>query len=388
MGIKVGICGAGHFAANFIGLYKAHPQVEEVVLADLAVDRARAAADQHGIRRVMGSLDELCRSDVDAIAIFTQRHLHAPQAIQALNAGKHVLCAVPPALSMDDLATLVQTVERTGLVYMLNETSYYYPAACYARERFQKGDMGRFVYAEAQYLHDMSQMYGSFQHSGGANWKRVAGFPPMFYCTHSVSLVLSVTGARATHVSCLGYVDNHEDHIFRVGANEWDNVFSNESALMRTSDGGSLRINEFRRVGWDAHNMTTMSLYGTGGTLEENPLSVCWTRLAPPEQVDVLPHLRVHAGGTGSGFLGVSAAHPVHRLPESFKGLKNGHQGSHFFLVDDFVRAASSGRQPPCNVWNAARWTLPGLVAHESARREGEMLRIPDLGAGPAGGAF
>lgn len=386
MGIKIGICGTGNFAANFIGLYKAHPLVDEVVLADLMVARAREAAAEHGITRVMGSMDELCRSDVDGIAIFTQRHLHAPLAMEALNAGKHVLCAVPPALDLEALAALVATVERTGLVYMLNETSYHYPVAYYARQRLQAGDMGKIVYGEGQYLHDMSQMYDGYRHSGGKDWKRVAGFPPMFYATHSLGLVLSVTGARATHVSCLGFADQHEDGIFGAGANLWDNPFSNQTALMRLSDGSMLRINEFRRVGWDSGSLTSMSLYGTGGCIEQNPISTCWTHLDPPVQQEITPLLKLGAPDGPAGFQGVASVHPVERLPETFKGLKNGHQGSHYFLVDDFVRSVSTGVQPPCHVWNAARWTVPGLMAHVSAQRGGEMVAVPDFGDGPAAG--
>jgi hypothetical protein len=71
----------------------------------------------------------------------------------------------------------------------------------------------------------------------------------MFYPTHSVSMIVSVTDARFARVSCLGQVGQHEDGIFRVGGNEWDNVFSNETALFRTSGGGSARSNEFRCIG-------------------------------------------------------------------------------------------------------------------------------------------
>ena len=176
----------------------------------------------------------MCKSDVDVICIFTQRHLHGPHILQALKAGKHVYSAVPTGLSVDELGAIVDTVEKTGQVFMTGETSYYYPSTLYVRQRFNNGDFGKFAYAEAAYYHDMDHFYASFQHSGGADWKTYAGIPPMYYPTHSTSMILSVTGARAASVSCLGMVDDHEDGIFRVGANRWDNTFSNESALMRT----------------------------------------------------------------------------------------------------------------------------------------------------------
>jgi hypothetical protein len=76
--------------------------------------------------------------------------------------------------------------------------------------------------------------------------------------------------------------------------------------------------------------------------------------------------------------------HPVQRLPKEFRGLHNGHNGSHQFLVDDFLRASAQNKLPPVNVWQAARYLVPGLTAHESAMRGGELLEVPDFGAEPA----
>jgi hypothetical protein len=79
----------------------------------------------------------------------------------------------------------------------------------------------------------------------------------------------------------------------------------------------------------------------------------------------------------------MSKVHNVERLPREFVGLPNGHLGSHQFLVDDFVRACVERVHPPCNVWQAARFVVPGLTAHESALREGESLPVPDFGDCP-----
>jgi len=68
------------------------------------------------------------------------------------------------------------------------------------------------------------------------------------------------------------------------------------------------------------------------------------------------------------------------RIPVELRSLHNGHEGSHHFLVDDFARAVNDRTLPPVNAWQAARFTLPGVIAHESARRGGERLAIPDMG--------
>lgn len=77
---------------------------------------------------------------------------------------------------------------------------------------------------------------------------------------------------------------------------------------------------------------------------------------------------------------GYASVHDTARLPEELLGLPNGHEGSHHFLVDDFARAVTGSTLPPVNAWVAARYTLPGLIAHQSALQGGVRLPIPDFG--------
>lgn len=245
--VTIGVSGVGRFARLFIPLFQAHPLVEKLVLADVLPDRLAAAAVEFGIEETYPSHDALCEANIDAVAIFSQRHLHGPMTLAALRAGKHTYCAVPIASSLDDIRGILEEVSSRRLVYSNGETSYYYPHTIYCRDRFAKGDFGEFMYGEGNYIHDMSHgFYNAYQHSGGADWRQVAGFPPMFYPTHSTSMILSVTGARMTQVSCYGYADRSGDGVFGAGNNLWDNPFSNETGIFRTSDGGIVRINELR----------------------------------------------------------------------------------------------------------------------------------------------
>jgi predicted dehydrogenase len=391
MGLRIGVCGAGAFSACFIPLFKAHPLVEAVSIAEVDPGRRGAQAARFGVEETCDSLDALCDSDVDAVALFTQRWLHGPQAVQALRAGKHVYSAVPTAATMEELRALVEAVEETGLMYMLGETSYYYPSNVYCRERFRKGDFGRFVYGEGEYYHDMSHgFYEAYQGSNGADWKRYAGFPPMLYPTHSVSMVLGVTGARMTRVSCLGYVDDHEDGVFRKEVSAWQNVFSNESALFRSSDGGMCRINEFRRVGhWG--NSVRVSLFGTEASYEEQANAQVWVT-RQKEMTDLSELLACRTlkpeEARSEFYTSMAKVHHPERLPKAFLGLPNGHYGSHQFLADDFVKACATGQLPPNHIWAAARYCAPGIVAHESAKQEGALLDIPDFGDPPAEAIF
>jgi len=204
----------------------------------------------------------------------------------------------------------------------------------------------------------------------------------MLYPTHSVSMVVSVTGARMTQVSCLGRVDVHEDGIFRPEVNLWQNSFSNETALFRTSNGGMCRINEFRRIGVGEERMMCLSIYGTEASYEQQSDAQVWvTKDLQREPEDLRSLLRC-------GDNGYSKVHRVERLPAEFENLGGDHAGSHPFLVDDFLKACTWGKLPPNHVWAAAKYCAPGIVAHESAKREGGVLEIPDFGDPPQGASF
>ena len=388
--MKIGVLGGGgSFAREFIPLFAAHPSVTEVVLAEVLPERRREIAERFGLRRAVGSLDELLATDVDAVAIFTQRWMHAPQAIAALRAGKHVYSAVPAAISIPELTELVATVEATGRTYMMGETSHYYPAALYCRERYAAGDFGRLVYAEGEYVHDMTHgFYDAYRHSGGADWKRTASFPPMLYGSHSAGIVLSVTGGEMVRVSCFGQEDAEGDGVFDAEVSQWGNAFSNQTALFQMADGALCRINEFRRIGISAGPSVRLSMYGTRGSYEEQADARVWTTRDSAAPLDLRDALRCagypdedpsspRIGIDASFSVGLSPLHDAARLPATFAGLPNGHYGSHQFLALDFVEACTLGRRPSTTVWDAARYCAPGIVADASSRAGGRVMDIP-----------
>lgn len=388
--LKIGILGAGSFAHRFIPLFQAHPMVDEVVLAERLEARRQQAADAFNLRTTLESYEELLQTDVDAVAIFSQRWTHAPLAIEAMQAGKHVYSTVPAGITLEQLNQLIQTVKRTGCIYMLGETHYYTAPAIFCRKQFRQGRFGRVVYAQAGYLHDMEHgFYPPYQGANGPDWKKFASFPPMLYPTHSAGLILGVTGARMTRVSCLGQVDQHEDGIFDKALSHFDNDFSNQTALFRSSDGAMCRANEFRRV----TGKDPLAVYGTraafhdnhwtlhDGTVQDMTASLQCSASPDPERADWEAQRR--EGAQEDFFSGVSPTHDTDRLPREFRGLPNGHGGSHQFLADDFVQACVQGKLPVLNVWTAAKFCAPGIVAHESALRDGESMAVPDFGEPP-----
>jgi predicted dehydrogenase len=397
--MKIGILGVGKFAQNFIPLFKLHPLVEEVVLCDMDDAKLSENMKKHSIIRGTTSFDELLETDVDSIAIFTQNWMHGPQAEKALLAGMNVYSSVPAGITFDEVERLVKAVNKSKKTYMIGETSYYYPEVIYCRKQYDAGKFGRIVYGEGEYYHDMDHgLYDVKKWRGGKDWKKIAGNPPMYYPTHSTSCILSVTGAHMTHVSCQGFVDNHEDGLFKKGVNKWDNEFSNESALFRMSDRSISRINEFRRIG---HPGTVrMSLFGTEASFEHNKHGAIWVNkdskssrfvddlleCSPnplKEELEADRDLMQKVTSEDGTHLGAAKIHNVSILPRSYQGERNGHSGSHHFLIHDFITCVENGYMPANNVWQAARYMIPGLIAHESAVKGGVLLEIPDFGPAP-----
>jgi predicted dehydrogenase len=358
MAFSIGVVGVGQFGGQFAHLFNLHPGVSEVFVVDERADRAAEAVAQYGLAGSIGTFDELLASDVDAVAIFTQRWTHGPLVERALLAGKHVYSAVPMAVTEAEIAKIIDAVRETGNVYMMGETSYYNPATVYARQQHAAGRFGRVFYSEGDYVHDMDLgFYDAYQYSGGERWKETASYPPMLYPTHAIGGVLGALPAHAVSVSCVGVKDDRGDGVFDKDISMFGNDFSNATALFELNDGGAMRTNEMRRVGYPSHiRESRFRFFGTEASFEQLAKVTVWqdkanvhdiseqvesrpsVSLDDPSLANVAPELR-------DAFVsGLAPVHDSSRLPEEFRGAPNGHEGSHQFLVDDFVTAVNTGR--------------------------------------------
>lgn len=400
MTFSIGMIGAGQFAPNFAELFDRHPGVSRVLATDAIEGRAEKMVADLGLAGTARDAEALLADpDIDAIAIFTQRWTHGPLVVEALRAGKHVYSAVPMAATPDEAEAIIREVERTKLTYMMGETSYYNPATVYARARQAAGDFGRIFYLEGDYVHDMDLgFYDAYRYSGGKAWKATASFPPMWYPTHSIGGVLGAIPSHAIGVSCVGMRDDRGDGVFDREVSMFGNDFSNMSALFELSGGGAMRINEFRRVGYpSARRESRFRFFGTEGSFEQLVTTSLWMGKDEVEDVTELleasasmalddPRLAGVAAELRPAF--VSGHAPAHesligRLPAEFAGAPNGHEGAHQLLADDFVTAVNTCTLPPVNAWQAARYTVPGHIANESAHHNGERLTVPDFGDAP-----
>ncbi|UCF36080.1 MAG: Gfo/Idh/MocA family oxidoreductase [Acidobacteriota bacterium] len=352
--IRIAVVGGG-FGLDFH--WHEHPSCEVTGVSDLRPDRRVALQSRYQCETVYDSLESMLREarDIDAVAIFTEAPNHEKHVRMCMERGLHVISAVPACLTLEEAERLREVTNRTGMTYMMAETSYYRHYCIAARELYEAGQFGELFYSEVEYYHPhightISPL--SF-HEGQRTWRY--GYPPMLYPTHSTGLLVGVTGERFTEVSCLGW-GNPENPALKD--NHYRSPFNVASALFKTDRNHICRCNVFwdgtaegERAQWFGTKLT-FYMPGSGGQpfRLQGPEAPEWTEL--PDYWGRIPQTLTH---------------------------NPGHGGSHPFLTHEFVRALLEEREPAVNLDAALNMTIPGIVAHESAHRGGEQLTIPQL---------
>ncbi len=226
--VRIGVVGGGFGCCFF---WHEHPNSTVTAVCDVRPEGRDKLSKAFRCDRAYDDLGKLIADEnVDAVAVFTPAPLHAEHAIRAMQAGKHVISAVPAVCSLEDCQNLVDAVRRTGMTYMMAETSVYRPEVITARDWYNQGRLGTVFYSELEYHHE-GLMDLMFDQNGRPTWRH--GFPPMYYPTHSTSILISVTGERLTEATAIGWGDGHD--VLRT--NRYNNPFWNTTGFFTTSEG-------------------------------------------------------------------------------------------------------------------------------------------------------
>jgi len=353
--IRIGVVG-GNFGASFF--WHRHPASEVAAVCDLQSDRLEHLRKTYNpsARAYTNYQDMLRAGGLDAVAVFTPVPLHAPMSIEALEAGCHVLSAVPAAHTLEDCQKLLDAVRNSPRIYMMAETSYYRPEVIWAREARQQGKFGAIFFSEAEYYHQgLFRLW--FDERGAPTWRY--GVPPLHYITHASSMIICVTGERLTEVTATGYGDGRP----ALRNNPHNNPFLNEVGMYKTSGGHSARVAIFRDVAIGGAERA--SWFGTRLTY----------RMPQPGGL---------AGVLGYADEKMEAFRPPNywdRLPDSLRA-PSGHGGSHTFLTHEFVSAIKEKRRPAIDIYEALAYTAPGFAGHQSALQGGVQVKVKDFGGG------
>jgi len=336
--IRVGIVGYGvsKFGAQFG--FQNHPNVEIVAVSDLIPERCAELAKVCNCSKTYPSLEELVKDkSIEVVFVATDAPSHMRHCLDVLKHGKHVAVAVPAVFgSLEDANMLFEAVNKSGLKYMLFETSAFRASLHAMREIYNTGGFGELVFAEGEYFHYMDQPIDSYK-----GWR--IGLPPQYYPTHSNAFHICVTGGSFTEVSCLG-MPSIIEHL-RSENNVYKNKFGTEIALFRTSEGGTARM----AVSWDTPGDSGERgrVRGQKGTFYD--------------KFDGLEELVIN----------------LNRPPLPPGMPLGGHGGSHGYLTNEFINAILEDRKPLVDIAMALNLTVSGIVAHQSAEKDGELMKIP-----------
>ncbi len=366
--VRIGIVG-GNFGSRF--QWHMDPDCKPTAYCDLREDRLRSLVKAYGPGSTYKNfLEFLKHPELDAVAVFTPAPLHVWMATEAMKRGKHVISAVPAGMSIEELEFLLETVKKTGMKYMMAETSYYRPQIITCREWASQGKFGTIFYSEAEYHHE-GLLPLMFDEQGYPTWRH--GFPPMHYPTHCVGMIVPVTGERLSEVMAVGWGDNHE--VLRT--NEYKNPFWNTTTFFKTSGGHSSRVSICWHIA--AGETERCAFYGDRMSyISERPEGSPNTKV----QISKDGQTVIDPNGYPMGdVIAQPYKEPNHweSLPPSMR-VETGHGGSHTFLTHEFVRSIIENRWPVVNVYEALAYTAPGIIAHQSALKGGELMKIKDYG--------
>src|SRR5260370_241302 len=125
--INVAIVGLG-FGAEFIPIYQRHPNANMYAICQRTREKLDQVRSQYGVEKRYMNFEELLKDPkVDAVHINSPIHLHAPQSIAALQAGKHVACTVPAATTVEECGQIVVAATAARRNYIMMETAIYTP---------------------------------------------------------------------------------------------------------------------------------------------------------------------------------------------------------------------------------------------------------------------
>ena len=367
--INVAIVGLG-FGAEFIPIYQRLKGVNLNAICQRTQSKLDEVGDKFGIEKRYTSYEELLADpDVHAVHINSPIPDHAEQSIKALKAGKHVACTVPMATSVEDCKKIVDLVKETGLKYMMMETVLYAREFLFMKELYDNGELGKIQFIKATHQQDMDGWPGYWP-----------GLPPMYYATHCVGPALGLMRSEAEYVSCFGSGTIREEMHSCYGS-----PFAVETTHVKFKD-SDVSAHIYRSLFDVARQYReSIEVYGSKKSvewplIEHDPLVIHTAKLPEPEipsevkspdfakylpdEIKPFTQGGVYGGETGESHLSfVQGA---------------GHGGSHPHLVYQFVKMLQSGKDAYPNAVESANITCTGILAHESAMKGGELIKLPE----------
>lgn len=368
--MKIGIAGLRGLS-TLMG-FRAIEGVTVTALCDLDQDLLNSQMKAHNIPNGYRVFEDMLMSDIDAVVIATPMQCHVPQAILALEAGKHVLSEVTAGVTMEELFWLIECVEKSGKTYMMAENYCYMPDNQLILSMVNKGLLGDVYYGEGEYLHNLQSIltyqYGLHQ-SGKTSWRRYwqMGVRGAYYPTHSIGPVMQwFKGERIAQIACFGSGSRIDPSLHQ----------EDTTITMCQMESGKLARIRLDALSPRPHQMAYYTVQGTKGVVECSRFAGQPAKVWLADQGESVDDAQWKNLSDYAGLL------PERYRQASDAQRQSGHGGGDFFIVEDFVNAARGMGENPIDVYTACEWTAVGILSRLSIMNNSRMIDMPHFRKG------
>jgi predicted dehydrogenase len=159
--LRVGVVGAG-IGAGYIAGFQKQPGVQVSAVCARTLTRVEPLAKRYQVPHTYTGLDEMLdKEPLDIVVIATPNNLHYPMTLDALDAGKHVLCDKPLAMNSQQAQEMAERADASGRKHFVPFVLRFLPAALYMREIISTGFLGRVLHVNVRYyVHGWGDLFG------------------------------------------------------------------------------------------------------------------------------------------------------------------------------------------------------------------------------------
>ena len=359
--IRIGVLGATRGLEIVERSFNSFDEFEVVAICDIykpVLEYAHKKCLLFGKEiRCVTDFEELLTDDIDAVILANYATEHAPYAIRALKAGKHVMSEVLPTQNMAEAVELVEAVEESGKIYAYSEQYCYFDSVFDMRLRFERGEIGDLVCVEGEFIHDCASKWPRLTRGNYDHWRNHV--PSTFYCTHSIGPMLYVTGARP--LTIIGAECAPQEYMKEVGARSGSaaiEMMMLTNGAMATSKHGNLRR------AWRCY----FAVYGTKGTLETDH----------------------HDDHTDKGYELLTAEKECNNIyrtivaewPKEIASIKRKGESPETCALRCFIGAINGdmvAKKYMIDIYSALDMSLPGILAYRSILNGNTPIKMPDF---------
>jgi predicted dehydrogenase len=354
--IKVGVVGVGRGSGFARGAVEPLG-MKLVALCDTWEERLNRLGKELNVTTYT-DYDKFLEHDMDAVVLANYFHQHAPFAVKALKAGMHVMSETSACFTLSEGVALIEAVEKSGKIYFFAENYPYMAFNHEMRRLYQKGEMGKFLYGEGEYVHPMvASSYNSI--SPGINhWRN--WLVSTYYCTHSIGPIMYITDTVPVKVNGFIAPYDYEDKEQSMTVRRGDTG----CCIIARMDNGA--IAKSIHGGFRGHG-NWVRIHCNGGLMENLRVGDYNMLRVRKEPFDKKP------------------GEPVEKIyrPDfpsyARDAQRHGHGGGDFFTNYFFAQAIKTGKQPYMDVYRGVAMSIVGIQAYRSALNDSNTVEVPDL---------